>query len=666
MMIPIHRIIHLSPPLLLLLLLLATTTTTTIAQDEVTVQITNGSHDCEESAKITPGKFASIHYSASIDESSVSGTPGEEFDSSYDRRIPFNFQLGTTNLMKGLEMGVKGLCQGSEAIIVIPPAMGYGSHGLAPSDATIRFTIDVLDVSNVEIPKPDMVIPDPADEDDDENEFEDLDTDNDGRISKDELAAYYHSINHDDYGGRVFEYEDTDGDGFISWEEFHGKKGKAPPSTTVAHESMEVQLVSGPVPDPDDNEDDADQNVSTDDAEVVQDDYIDDYEDDEIEDDDDEENVDADVDSEIWSDDEWSYEDEEVNEFLIIDENADGNITKEEMVDYYKSIGHTDFDSIEEIFRIEDANEDGVISWSEFSGPKGDAPPVFNNTSWGGDADDGIFDVDDEDIGSDHEGSAEENYEESSNQFDEIDTNGDGPKGDVKPQVTYSDGSDDAEVISKEEYPELFDKIDTNGDGHLDKHELKVFFETNDANVLLAGKVEGAQIAKDDGAQGMEKWEWVTDSEDGEEGEDWEWVYYTNSTTNSISEDIDDYYNSTDDYNSTNDDLDDEYEWEYYTEESASEDGESSTKGLRGTSGGASSDDVEVEEVIQLDMFHDMDTNADNAIDKQEYMDFYADMGMEMAQADIDEIFSLQDLDGDGVISWDEYQGPKGETEQDT
>jgi len=715
-MIPIHRIIHLSP---LLFLLLLATTTTTVAQDEVSVRVTSGNQQCEDATKISAGKYASIHYTATIDESSVSGIPGDEFDSSYNRRIPFNFQLGTTNLLKGLELGVNGLCQGSQAIIVIPPSLGYGSHGLAPADATIRFEIDVLDVSNVEIPKPEMVIPDPTDEDDDENQFEALDTDGDGVINKDEMAAYYHSIGHDDYGGTVFELEDTDGDGYISWEEFHGPKGKDPPSSTAAHESMEVQLVSAPGSDSD-NDEGSDQDVINEDEVVQGDGGKDEDEGDEVTQGEDEDE-DEDEDDEILSDDEWSYEDDEVNEFLIIDENADGNITKEEMVDYYKSIGHTDFDSIDEIFRIEDANGDGVISWSEFSGPKGEAPPADNSTSFSSDTDDIIAAVYDEDTESDHEGSVEENYEESPNQFEVIDTNGDGkitfeelefyyestgiegvdidaimqyddlnndghiswdeftgPKGDSKPEVTDSDDSDEGEVISMEEYPELFAKIDTNSDGHLDKHELKVFFDNNDASVLLAGKAEGVQIAEDE-----------ADSEDGEEGVDWEWEYttasptlvdtedtdeYASSTTSPTlldTEDFDDDYNSTseaseDDYNSTSEDSEDEYEWEYYTEEPTPIDEKSSVKGLRGISNSSSADDVEVEEVIQLDMFHDIDANADNAIDKQEYMDYFAAMGMEMDQVNVDEIFALQDLDGDGVISWDEYQGPKGETEQDT
>merc|ERR1712126_206245 len=70
-----------------------------------------------------------------------------------------------------------------------------------------------------------------------------------------------------------------------------------------------------------------------------------------------------------------------VNVFKAIDENADEELSKEEVYEYIKKqipadtpeSEHTNPEKItEEIFQHEDKNKDGVISHEEFSGPKHD------------------------------------------------------------------------------------------------------------------------------------------------------------------------------------------------------------------------------------------------------------------------------------------------------
>lgn len=55
---------------------------------------------------------------------------------------------GGAGVVAGLRRGVEGLHVGSRARIVVPPALGYGSAGLAdsgiPADATLAFEVEVV------------------------------------------------------------------------------------------------------------------------------------------------------------------------------------------------------------------------------------------------------------------------------------------------------------------------------------------------------------------------------------------------------------------------------------------------------------------------------------------------------------------------------------------
>jgi len=72
---------------------------------------------------------------------------GKKFDSSYDREEPFSFTLGVGKVINGWDEGITLLPVGSEAILLIPSNLGYGTSGFGKeigSNQVLIFRIEVL------------------------------------------------------------------------------------------------------------------------------------------------------------------------------------------------------------------------------------------------------------------------------------------------------------------------------------------------------------------------------------------------------------------------------------------------------------------------------------------------------------------------------------------
>ena len=77
---------------------------------------------------------------------------GTKFDSSFDRRKPFTFELGVGQVIPGWDQGLIGVCKGEERHLVVPSELAYGERGageVIPAGATLLFDVVVVDVEKV-------------------------------------------------------------------------------------------------------------------------------------------------------------------------------------------------------------------------------------------------------------------------------------------------------------------------------------------------------------------------------------------------------------------------------------------------------------------------------------------------------------------------------------
>ncbi|MGW2562236.1 FKBP-type peptidyl-prolyl cis-trans isomerase [Streptomyces sp. NPDC001514] len=88
------------------------------------------------------GDTVSVHYVG------VAFSTGEEFDASWNRGTPLQFQLGVGQVIQGWDKGVQGMKVGGRRQLTIPAHLAYGDRGaggglIAPGE-TLIFVCDLV------------------------------------------------------------------------------------------------------------------------------------------------------------------------------------------------------------------------------------------------------------------------------------------------------------------------------------------------------------------------------------------------------------------------------------------------------------------------------------------------------------------------------------------
>ncbi|MFI1098325.1 FKBP-type peptidyl-prolyl cis-trans isomerase [Streptomyces sp. NPDC020917] len=89
------------------------------------------------------GDTVSVHYVG------VAFSTGEEFDASWNRGAPLQFQLGVGQVIAGWDRGVQGMKVGGRRQLTIPAHLAYGDRGagnaIKPGE-TLIFVCDLVAV----------------------------------------------------------------------------------------------------------------------------------------------------------------------------------------------------------------------------------------------------------------------------------------------------------------------------------------------------------------------------------------------------------------------------------------------------------------------------------------------------------------------------------------
>ena len=167
---------------------------------------------CADAEQVVDGATVGVKYIAKLED-------GEVFAEQRDR--PFEFVVGASDVIKGWEQGVTGMCVGEKRSLRVPPALGFGDdgNGPVPPGAHITFDLELVHLGRVLHAHPEGLTNNHV-----ENEwhfFSNADTDGSGTLTESELARYWKIFGVKTTWAEVTaKHIDANGDGELSWDEW--------------------------------------------------------------------------------------------------------------------------------------------------------------------------------------------------------------------------------------------------------------------------------------------------------------------------------------------------------------------------------------------------------------------------------------------------------------
>lgn len=84
-----------------------------------------------------------VHYTGKLEDGTI-------FDSSVARGVPFQFTLGSGQVIPGWDIGIRGMKAGGKRVLNIPSTLAYGERGagdVIPPNAALTFEVELVSVS---------------------------------------------------------------------------------------------------------------------------------------------------------------------------------------------------------------------------------------------------------------------------------------------------------------------------------------------------------------------------------------------------------------------------------------------------------------------------------------------------------------------------------------
>ncbi|MCU0660203.1 MAG: FKBP-type peptidyl-prolyl cis-trans isomerase [Candidatus Pacebacteria bacterium] len=94
---------------------------------------------------IKSGEVAVVNYTGRLEDGTVFDS---NVDPAFGHTVVFEFVIDEGAVIKGWDIGVKGMKVGEKRTLVLPPELGYGSSsiGLIPPNATLIFDVELLEI----------------------------------------------------------------------------------------------------------------------------------------------------------------------------------------------------------------------------------------------------------------------------------------------------------------------------------------------------------------------------------------------------------------------------------------------------------------------------------------------------------------------------------------